>query len=80
MEKDLKELITVYDGFNIGAVRGILEDSNIEYFSHSANGIDCLNIIEGFNLTGVTYYVHEKDFEKAKELLMVIFGDNIHGK
>ncbi|MBP2025459.1 putative signal transducing protein [Peptoniphilus stercorisuis] len=81
MNKNLKDydfvkLVTVFDQFKIGAVKGILEDNDIPYIYYVPDNNNYTLFIFGTNPSGLDIYVPDFLLEKSQDLLDEIFGDD----
>ncbi|EFI41313.1 MULTISPECIES: DUF2007 domain-containing protein [Peptoniphilus] len=78
-EPNFVKLVTVFDQFKVGAIKGLLEDSNIPYIEEASHDKDSYMIIfSGWNMLGTNIYVPDYNLEEAQNLVTMIFGDDFN--
>lgn len=72
-EKKVKEglvrITQVSDSIELGFVESILHSEGIETTVNRGGSGSYLNVYAGFNFQGIDIFIHEEDYEKAKDIL-----------
>ncbi|CDZ75000.1 Hypothetical protein ING2D1G_0841 [Peptoniphilus sp. ING2-D1G] len=80
-DKEIKfvKLVSVYDNFNILAIKGILKDANIPFQESSDSANEYFRQILGSQLIGTDILVPEDSLQKARELVNMVLGVDFRG-
>ncbi len=78
-EPKFVKLVSVYDNFNVLAIKGILEDANIPFQEASDSANEYFRQILGSKIIGTDIMVPEDSLQKARELVNMVLGIDFRG-